>query len=147
MKIYLGLGTNLGDKERNLHQAVRMIAAEIGEVSALSSFYSTEPWGFQSEHSFLNAACCVEVGDDLMAGTPQETVFEVLRRTQRIEREMGRTLKSADGVYHDRIIDIDLLLAFATDGTLVCIHEPALKLPHPLMHERDFVMRPLGELL
>ena len=62
--------------------------------------------------------------------------------TQRIEREMGRTLKSDGGEYHDRIIDIDILLY----GDLH-IDEPDLKIPHPLMHERDFVMTPLNEIM
>ena len=62
MRVYLGLGTNLGDKESNLHVAVRKINERIGEVTALSAFYVTAPWGFSSENSFLNAACCVERG-------------------------------------------------------------------------------------
>ena len=58
--VYLGLGTNLGDKAANLHRAVCGISEKIGKVLSLSSFYETAPWGFTSENSFLNAAVCVE---------------------------------------------------------------------------------------
>ena len=75
MRVYLGLGTNLGDKESNLHVAVRKINERIGEVTALSAFYVTAPWGFSSEHSFLNAACCVDTS---------LSPFEVLEKTQSI---------------------------------------------------------------
>lgn len=131
-EVYLGLGTNLGDKEANLRAAVRAINEQIGKVISLSSFYATAPWGFASEHTFLNAAACVET---LLSP------IEVLHRTQEIERRLGRTEKSEGGVYHDRIIDIDLLLY-----NKVIMHTPELILPHPLMTERDFVMKPLVEI-
>lgn len=130
--VYLGLGTNLGDKEANLRHAVKLINERIGKVISLSSFYETAPWGFQSENSFLNAAACVE--------TPLSPL-EVLHVTQSIEREMGRKQKSAGGIYSDRMIDIDLLLY----GNLI-LNSAELTLPHPLMSERDFVMRPLAEI-
>lgn len=131
-EVYLGLGTNLGDKEANLRAAVRAINEQIAKVISLSSFYATAPWGFASEHTFLNAAACVET---LLSP------IEVLHRTQEIERRLGRTEKSEGGVYHDRIIDIDLLLY-----NKVVMHTPELVLPHPLMLERDFVMKPLVEI-
>lgn len=134
---FLGLGTNLGNKEQNLRNAVQKIEEQIGIVTSLSAFYATTPWGFESANSFLNAACRVE------------TTFEplqVLEATQAVERELGRTTKSADGIYHDRIIDIDLLLCYATDGTPITVDSPRLHLPHPLMHLRNFVMRPLAEI-
>ena len=137
LTIYFSLGTNLGDKERNLRTAVRKIEERIGEVVSLSAFYATAPWGFASEHTFLNAALCAKT-----ALSP----LEVLEITQRLEREMGRTRKSVNGRYSDRVIDIDLLLAFADDGTPIHVDTPELKLPHPLMRERDFVMRPLAEI-
>lgn len=133
----MGLGTNLGDKADNLRAAVAKMEERIGKVASLSAFYATEPWGFRSEHSFLNAACC------LLTSLPPH---QVLGLTQEVERDMGRMLKSKDGVYHDRLIDIDLLLCLTPDGTPVLIDEPDLKLPHPLMHLRDFVMRPLAEI-
>lgn len=134
---YLGLGTNLGNKEQNLRDAVQKIEERIGRVTSLSAFYATAPWGFDSANSFLNAACRVE--------TPLSPL-QVLDATQAIERELGRTAKSADGVYHDRIIDIDLLLCFISEGEPVTLNQPRLTLPHPLMHLRDFVMKPLGEI-
>lgn len=131
-KVYLSLGTNLGDKAENLKAAVEKINEEIGKVTSLSSFYETAPWGFDSDNSFLNAAACV-----LTDYLP----LEVLARTQQIERELGRTQKSVDGIYHDRLIDIDLLLY---DDLI--LDTPELKLPHPLMTQRDFVMDPLREI-
>ena len=91
---------------------------------SLSAFYATAPWGFSSDNTFLNAALCVDT-----ALAP----LEVLQTTQEIEREMGRTHKSVNAVYSDRVIDIDLLLCFADDGTPVLLDTPELKLPHPLM--------------
>lgn len=130
--IYLGLGTNLGDKAANLHKAVYKINEQIGKVISLSAFYETAPWGFESENSFLNAAVCIET-----ALSP----WEVLHQTQEIERTLGRTQKSEEGIYHDRIIDIDLLLY---DKEI--IQTPELTLPHPFMLQRDFVMKPLVEI-
>lgn len=101
MKVYLGLGTNLGDKELNLRVALQKIEERIGKIISLSAFYATAPWGFQSENNFLNTAVGVE------------TVLSpvgILESTQRIEQEIGRLHKSRDGVYSDRLIDIDLLL-------------------------------------
>ena len=137
MVVYFSLGTNLGDKEQNLRMAVQKIRKQIGEVISLSAFYATAPWGFSSDNTFLNAALCV--------GTALAPL-EVLQTTQEIEREMGRTHKSVNAVYSDRVIDIDLLLCFADDGTPVLLDTPELKLPHPLMQERRFVMEPLAEI-
>ena len=135
--LFLGLGTNLGDKEQNLRNAVQKIEERIGKVVSLSALYATAPWGFSSDNTFLNAALCAETS---------LSPFEVLQITQEIEREMGRTHKSVNGNYSDRVIDIDLLLCFAFDGTPILLDTPELKLPHPLMQERDFVMRPLVEI-
>lgn len=134
---YLGLGTNLGDKDENLRTAVRLLERRVGERAALSSFYATEPWGFTSEHNFLNAVVSLRT-----ALSPQE----VLLRTQEIEHAMGRKHKSVNGAYADRVIDLDLLLCLTADGGLLRMDTPALILPHPLMHLRDFVMKPLAEI-
>ena len=131
-KVYLGLGTNLGDKEKNLRDAVQKIEERVGNIISLSAFYVTAPWGFHSENTFLNAAVCVET-----TFSPRE----LLVVTQQIEREIGRTSKSVNHTYADRLIDIDLLMY---DGQI--INEPDLVLPHPLMHERRFVMEPLAEI-
>ena len=138
MKYYIGLGTNLGDKEENLRTAVRLLEERIGKVASLSAFYATEPWGFTSDNAFLNAAA------ELHTPLPP---LEVLELTQEIERTMGRRHKSVDGVYADRVIDIDLLLCFAEDGTPVRVDTEKLTLPHPLMRQREFVMKPLQEII
>lgn len=137
MRVFFSLGTNLGDKEQNLRLAIQKIEERIGKVISLSAFYATAPWGFTSENTFLNAALCVETS--LLP-------LEVLKITQEIEREMGRAHKSANGIYSDRLIDIDLLLCFAPGGSPILLDTPELKLPHPLMQERRFVMEPLAEI-
>ena len=131
MQVYIALGSNLGNKRRNLITAAALLAERAGEVGAISSFYETEPWGFESEHSFLNAALMLET---------TLAPLDLLRLTQEVERELGRTAKT-DSVYHDRLIDIDLLLY----GEEV-IDQPGLQIPHPLMHRRAFVMTPMAEI-
>lgn len=128
---YLGLGTNIGNKRRNLITAAALLAERAGDVLALSGFYQTEPWGFRSENLFLNAAVTLET---------ELTPVELLQATRQIERDMGRTQKSA-GSYQDRIIDLDILLY----GDLV-LETPELIIPHPLMHRRQFVLEPLAEI-
>lgn len=130
--VYLGLGTNLGDKEANLRTAIYKLQERIGKQVSLSSFYETAPWGFESNHSFLNAAIGLETS---------LSPIEILHITQEIEKELGRTKKSVNGSYSDRLIDIDILLY----DTLV-LQTPELTIPHPLMTERDFVMKPLIEI-
>lgn len=129
--VYLGLGTNIGNRRGNLVKAAALLAERVGDILALSGFMETEPWGFESENLFLNAAIKME--------TPL-TPDELLSATQAIEREMGREKKS-DGTYHDRVIDIDILLY---DNQV--IEQPGLIVPHPLMQERLFVMAPLAEI-
>ena len=137
MYVYFSLGTNLGDKEHNLRLAVRKIEERVGKVISLSAFYTTAPWGFSSEHTFLNAAACVET---------ELSPLDVLQKTQSIERELGRTKKSVNGAYSDRLIDIDLLLYEDLILSAVTPSGAELNLPHPLMAERDFVMKPLAEI-
>ena len=129
--VYLGLGTNIGNRRGNMVKAAALLAERVGDILALSGFMETEPWGFESENLFLNAAIKME--------TPL-TPDELLSATQAIEREMGREKKS-DGTYHDRVIDIDILLY---DNRV--IEQPSLIVPHPLMQERLFVMAPLAEI-
>lgn len=130
--VYLGVGTNLGNKEKNLHDALERIENRIGRVVSLSDFYSTAPWGFASDNSFLNAVVCIESSLSPLA---------ILQQTQAIERELGRKEKSNEGTYQDRLIDIDLLLYH----DLIWSSE-ALTLPHPLMAERRFVLEPLAAI-
>ena len=132
-RVYLSLGTNLGNRRGNIREAIERIGEQVGVVTRQSALYETKPWGFSSPNDFINACVLVETGL-----APRQ----LLEATQRIEKEMGRTLKSVDGSYHDRIIDIDIL---TYDDWKV--DEPDLKIPHPLMEEREFVMVPLREIL
>ena len=131
-EVYLGLGTNLGDKKANLNMAMEEIRKRVGEITSLSAYYLTDPWGFDSQNTFLNAVCkaCTTLSP-----------LEVLSVTQSIEKKLGRMKKSIDGQYSDRPIDIDILLY----DELV-INTPELSVPHPLMHKRLFVMEPLTEI-
>ena len=131
--VYFSLGSNLGDKKQNLSTAIKLMEEQIGVLLRQSAFLETEPWGFLSDNSFVNAAICME--------TKLEPL-ELLAETQKIERKMGRTHKSVNREYHDRIIDIDILLYDDLH-----INTPQLTIPHPLMEERDFVMIPLREIL
>lgn len=133
MTAYLGLGSNLGtDKAANLNQAITLINEQAGHVLACSSFIESEPWGFQSANSFVNAVIAID--------TPH-TPHDLLRITQAIERNMGRTHKTINANYTDRIIDIDILLY----GEEV-IHDDILTIPHPLIMQREFVYHPLFEI-
>ncbi|MCF0208115.1 MAG: 2-amino-4-hydroxy-6-hydroxymethyldihydropteridine diphosphokinase, partial [Bacteroidaceae bacterium] len=131
-KLYLSLGTNLGNKEQNLLNAIEQINKSIGKVVRQSTFISTAPIDFVSKNQFLNAAVLVETS---LSPT------DCLLATQQIERQMGRKQKSINGQHFDRIIDIDLLLY---DD--IQLSTPELTLPHPKMFERDFVMIPLQEI-
>ena len=129
---YLAYGSNMGEKEENILTAYRMTEGRVGRIVRRSAMVRSEPWGFKSDNGFVNSVACVET-----TLTPRQ----LLSATQSIERAMGRTEKSLGGVYHDRIIDIDILLY--DDITL---NDADLVIPHPLMHERDFVMKPLNEI-
>ena len=136
----MGLGSNLGDREANISRAIALIAEQAGTVVRQSALFYSEPWGFDSDNAFVNAVVCIHT-----TLTPQR----LLRTTQRIERQMGkdsrhatqRTAGQAD-VYHDRPIDIDILLY---DD--ITIQTPTLTIPHPHIDERPFVTIPLHEVL
>ncbi len=134
MTCYLSLGSNLGDREKHIDNACRMIAERCGKVVARSGNHYFEPWGYRSEHTYLNICILIET---------TLTPIELLDATQQIERELGRTQKN---VYADRTIDIDLLLYFDNDSKPVTCQSDRLTLPHPLMAQRDFVMIPLREI-
>ena len=135
-QVFLGLGSNLGDREDNIQKAISLIGERVGTVLRQSSLIETEPWGFESENKFLNGVILCET---------QLTPRQLLKVTKKIERDLGRKKKSASShfshLYKDRPIDIDILLY--DDLT---IDEPDLKIPHPLMQQRDFVMIPLNEI-
>ena len=96
--IILSIGTNIGDRERNIENAVKALS-EIGKVSAVSPIYTSEPWGFESENGFYNIALILE---------SELSPLNLLRETQRIEKELGRTAKTTTE-YADRVIDIDII--------------------------------------
>lgn len=131
--VYLSLGSNLGDREATMRRAIGLLNERAGSVDRQSSFIETEPWGFESTNKFLNM--CVRL---LTMLSPEQ----LLLATKQIERELGRTQKSVNGQYHDRPIDIDILMY---DD--VHIDSNDLTLPHPHMQEREFVMKPLREIL
>lgn len=131
--LYVGLGSNLGDRETLIEEAIELLDERVGQVERVSSLYETEPWGFQSENPFLNAAALIRT---------TLSPHRCLKEAQRIERLLGRTDKTVDGQYQDRPIDIDLLLY--DDLT---INTPDLVLPHPLIDQREFVRMPLDEIM
>lgn len=138
--VTLSLGSNLGSRRENLQRAILALQERVGSVVGCSAFLTTEPWGFESEHPFLNAAVRLAT-----ALTPRQ----LLLVTQEIERELGRTAKSSDGIYHDRVIDIDILTYDDVELDETFLHEGrtlTLHIPHPLMKERDFVMVPLRQI-
>ncbi|OFY60726.1 MAG: 2-amino-4-hydroxy-6-hydroxymethyldihydropteridine diphosphokinase, partial [Bacteroidetes bacterium RBG_13_42_15] len=127
---FLGLGTNLGDREENLRKAIAMIGESIGTVVLCSSVYQTEPWGFQSENEFLNAV--IKVKTSLKPSG-------LLGRILMIEAQLGR-LREGKG-YSSRIIDIDILLY----GNEI-IKKKGLQIPHPLIQDRRFTLVPLCDI-
>ena len=123
----------MGDRKSNIKLAIKQISELIGPVVRQSALIETAPWGFNSANAFINAAVCSET-----SLSPRE----VLQATQDIELALGRTTKSIDGQYHDRLIDIDILLYDDLH-----VNEPDLVIPHPHMNERQFVMQPLSEII
>ncbi|MBP5658820.1 MAG: 2-amino-4-hydroxy-6-hydroxymethyldihydropteridine diphosphokinase [Paludibacteraceae bacterium] len=142
MIYYLGIGSNLGEREATIRKAIERLQ-ETGAVEAAAEFVYSAPQGFESEHEFCNTV--VKLHSDL-------SPHEMLARTQAIEQQLGRTEHSTllpDGSkrYADREIDIDLIEAYEDSGLEVIVNTPELTLPHPKMNERDFVMQPLKEII
>jgi 2-amino-4-hydroxy-6-hydroxymethyldihydropteridine diphosphokinase len=129
---YIALGTNLGNKRRNLQSAIREIAESVGTLSAVSSVHTSEPWGYASKNAFLNQVIRIRT-----ALSP----IELLHALQNIEKQLGRTPKTTQG-YEDRIIDLDIILY----DQLSCQSEE-LTIPHPHYRQRPFVLNPLREII
>ncbi len=129
--VFIGIGTNLGDREGHLHKAIEYIDNSIGRVMSLSKIYETEPWGFETENKFLNMVIGIET--KLSPG-------RLLKKLLQIESLMGRE-RSSEG-YVSRTIDLDILLY----DELV-IRKPDLLIPHPLIQERKFVLVPLCDIV
>jgi 2-amino-4-hydroxy-6-hydroxymethyldihydropteridine diphosphokinase len=126
--VYLSLGSNLGDREANLRNAIERLRG-VGNPIAISSFYETEPIDVVSQPWFLN--CAVKLDTEKM---PRQLITAILS----LEQEMGRQRKQQKA---PRTIDIDILLF----GSSI-IEIPSLTIPHPRMHERRFVLEPLAEI-
>lgn len=132
--VYIALGSNLGNKADNLTSALRLLEAEVGKLLSCSHYYETDPVGFVSNHTFLNAVAAFQTSC---------SPTELLNRTQTIEKQLGRFTKSHNLQFSDRLIDIDLLLL---DHCCMNDSEAQLVLPHPRLHRRLFVLQPLQEI-
>jgi 2-amino-4-hydroxy-6-hydroxymethyldihydropteridine diphosphokinase len=126
--VYLSLGSNVGDRDRNLRAAIRALGV-VGRVKAVSSFYETEPVDFVDQAWFLNCAVALE-----SVVSPERMMAELLR----LEQKMGRERIQKKG---PRTIDIDILMF----GERI-VDSPDLKIPHPAMQSRRFVLAPLAEI-
>ena len=127
-KVYISLGTNLGDRQANLCHAVESLKPKVKPCHA-SSIYETAPWGFTNQPSFLNQVLACETA--LMP-------LRLLNFLKKIEKELGRVENFR---YGPRLIDLDIL--FYDD---LVMHTERLEIPHPRLHERSFVLVPLAEI-
>lgn len=136
--VYLSLGSNLGERDNNISKAIIRLEELLGTAPlAVSDFIETESWGFDAP-AFINAAVAFEIDDP--------DGFGILKVCKQIESEMGREEnvvfdENGKRIYHSRIIDIDILLIGDRK-----IDTKVLKVPHPLMYEREFVMVPLEQI-
>lgn len=129
--VIAGLGSNLGDRFAALGRAMELIREEAGEITAASSVWETEPWGFEADEKFLNMV--VVIRTSLQPG-------RMMQLFRSIEGRMGRR-RSGGGKYESRIIDLDILL---WDNRVISL--PGLEVPHPKLHSRRFVLEPLAEV-
>lgn len=132
--VYLALGSNLGARYTLLCEAIDMLEQKVGVITDIAPFVETEPWGFVSPFPFLNSAVALR---------SRLSPYEVLAVTQDIERSLGRRHKHRpDEAYTNRTIDIDIL--FYGDTSVEDF--PMLTIPHPLLHQRRFVLDPLVQI-
>ena len=143
VNVYLGLGSNLGDREQNLLRAMNRLDEVFGtHPERISRIVETPAWGFEGP-DFLNLCVLYRLP---RVGTPEEHATQILRQVKEVEIALGRTeepLFDAEGhrLYHNRIIDVDILCYGAE-----IIHTQELTVPHPLIGQRDFVKKPLLEI-
>ena len=143
MLIFLSLGSNLGNREATINQALDLLATQVGPLIKRSSFFYSQPWGFDSPNEFCNLCASF---------TTSLSPLDLLHTTQSIEKQLGRTQKS-NGVYQDRTIDIDIIRAFDDNGNEIFVNHQSpitnhqLTIPHPLWQQRDFVKVPLAEIM
>ena len=131
MHAYLGLGSNIGDRKRNIEKALDLLQQETISVLAVSKLYETEPWGFICDNAFLNSVAKIET--DLSPSN-------LLTVCKAIEKKMGRVQKKTDK-YESRPVDIDILFYEDT-----IFNEEGLTIPHPLIQERLFVLQPFCDI-
>ncbi len=127
--VFIGLGSNLGEREKNCEEAIRLIGESGITVVSRSSMYETEPWGVKDQPMFINMVICVQT---------EREPSELLRALKDVEKKMGRNETKK---WAPRIIDLDILLY---DD--ITVDEPDLKIPHPYMFDREFVIKPLSEI-
>jgi 2-amino-4-hydroxy-6-hydroxymethyldihydropteridine diphosphokinase len=127
--VYLLLGSNLGNRKEILDRAIEMLCQKVGVIVSQSKDYETKPWGVTDQPDFLNLAIAIHTS---------LKPLEILEQTQHIENQLGRVRKEKWGA---RLIDIDIMFY----GNEI-IDEPTLKVPHPLMQEREFALNPLAEI-
>ena len=151
MLIFLSLGSNLGNREATINQALDLLATKVGPLIKRSSFFYSQPWGFDSPNEFCNLCASF---------TTSLSPLDLLHTTQSIERALGRTEKTriTNGKsqmtnYTDRCIDIDIIRAFDDNGNEIFVNHQSpitnhqLTIPHPLWQQRDFVKVPLAEIM
>lgn len=126
--VYLGIGTNLGERLKNTRAAINKLSA-LGEVKATSSVWETEPWGYKNQPRFLNCALLLET---------KISPSELLDKIQHIEKQLGRKRGPKFG---PRLIDIDILFY-----NFLILNEPNLTIPHPKLLQRKFILAPLAEI-
>ena len=131
MKIVLGFGSNLGDREKYINTSYKLLEERLGMMIKKSSFIKTSAWGFESKEIFLNSVAVFQTN---------MTPIESLKICNEIEKELGRVREG--NTYQNRTIDIDIL--FYDD---MILNTPKLIIPHPLIQERDFVLTPLKEII
>lgn len=131
IKIFLSLGTNIGNKLANLSTAIAEIEKNIGHINQQSAIFETEAWGFESDSNFFNQVIILESNLE-----PTQLIDSCLK----IEKKMGRE-RNRTGNYESRIIDVDIL--FYGDSI---VNEDNLSIPHPLLQKRRFILEPLNEI-
>ena len=146
MLIFLSLGSNLGNREATINQALDLLATKVGPLIKRSSFFYSQPWGFDSTNEFCNLCASFETS---------LSPLDLLHTTQSIEKQLGRTKKTpitdnlsplTSHLYSDRNIDIDIIRLFDGENEL-SINSPELTIPHKLWAQRDFVKVPLAEIM
>lgn len=127
--VYIQLGSNIGERESFIAKSMEQIEENIGEIITESSIFKTIPWGNKNQNNFLNSVIKIRTPFD---------AFKVLKKSQEIENNLGRIRKKKWG---ERTIDIDILFYNSE-----IINTEELNIPHPLLHERKFVLIPLSEI-